>query len=233
MKKITFLIVLLFVCLISNAQLQGTYSLTTTRLTTGSTHVFSGEIIDSVGNNQYNTSTTGHFYLSGSDPGTGSTVALSFVTDAGFNFVISGANVTVVSNNLANYYYNLVDQNPSQYAMSSYNSATGIIIIEYTIHFNAGNQDYRGVYTPTTLNNTSIDSDSFSFYPNPVKDFLNINLSGNNIGYKLYNILGKELVSRNATNLNQIDMTDFEKGIYILKVFGENNKVKNIKIIKD
>jgi hypothetical protein len=233
MKKNTFLLVLLFFSLISTAQLQGIYSLTTTRLTTGSTHVFSGEIIDNVGNNQYNTSTTGHFYLSGSDPGTGSTVALPVVTDAGFNFIISGANVTVVSNNLANYYYNLVDQNPSQYAMSSYNSATGIIVIEYTIHFNAGNQDYRGVYTPITLNNTSIDNYSFSFYPNPVKDFLNINLSGNNIGYKLYNILGKELVSRNTTDLTQIDMSDFEKGVYVLEIIGENNKVKNIKIVKD
>ena len=75
--------------------------------------------------------------------------------------------------------------------------------------------------------NTSLSTDNFennfniSFFPNPSKDFLTINLgslSANNYTFSLIDIDGKTVFSKqieNAKNIEQIAISSFAKGIYL------------------
>jgi hypothetical protein len=75
--------------------------------------------------------------------------------------------------------------------------------------------------------------DSFSFYPNPVKTQLNLELNSNN-DYEIfiYNQLGQEVLKQvDFENSNSIDVSDFSTGIYLLKVSTETLS-KTFKFIK-
>ena len=71
------------------------------------------------------------------------------------------------------------------------------------------------------LNNEKVDVSSFSMYPNPVKDIVNISFkNGVNIDSKIrvYDLQGKLVVNNRVTN-NQttIDISKFPRGLYFLK----------------
>jgi len=69
---------------------------------------------------------------------------------------------------------------------------------------------------------------SFSIYPNPTKEYLNIDCSSLE-SVTIYNILGKELLKGNN---NRIDASSLSKGVYIIKVSdGINSSTK--KFIKN
>jgi uncharacterized delta-60 repeat protein len=84
------------------------------------------------------------------------------------------------------------------------------------------------------LGNSVLDIESFNsniinIYPNPVKETINI-LNISTMDFKIYDLLGK-LVLQGISNDNQINVSDLEKGIYILqlKKDGEILKQKFIK----
>lgn len=83
-----------------------------------------------------------------------------------------------------------------------------------------------------SLGNGSFDSSNFTFYPNPVKDVLNLSYSQNINKVQVINILGQEVrtVSMDATQA-QVDMSDLPSGTYLVKVTSDN-QVKTIKVIK-
>ncbi len=84
--------------------------------------------------------------------------------------------------------------------------------------------------------NSSIET---SFYPNPVKDFLNISftdMEGQNIELVLYDILGREVYKKQMTgiaNTEVINLSSLNSGTYLLSiVLQSNNTSKTYKIIK-
>jgi ELWxxDGT repeat protein len=89
--------------------------------------------------------------------------------------------------------------------------------------------------TDTTLSNANNDFKAINskIYPNPTRNFVNIDIENtNNFEVELHDILGKKL----NTFLNQkiIDISQFTKGIYILKINNkDNNQVQYSKIIKE
>ncbi|TGV04771.1 T9SS type A sorting domain-containing protein [Flavivirga rizhaonensis] len=82
------------------------------------------------------------------------------------------------------------------------------------------------------LSNSSFElANSIKIYPNPVNSELNID-SAENINIKelnLINVLGKTVYT--AKNVNQIDVSNFAKGMYILKVTSSEKGVLNKKVI--
>jgi hypothetical protein len=73
-----------------------------------------------------------------------------------------------------------------------------------------------------------------NIYPNPVRDKLNITLSAsdNHFSVRIYSIGGKIMyASESGKNSFLIDMSDFEKGLYLLKLISSTG-VKNYKIMK-
>ncbi len=73
---------------------------------------------------------------------------------------------------------------------------------------------------------------NFSFYPNPVKNTLNLSYNQEISNVDVFNLLGQKVI---ATKLNansgQIDMSSLPNGAYMVKVTS-NNQVKTIKVIK-
>ena len=83
------------------------------------------------------------------------------------------------------------------------------------------------------LGNNSFDSSNFTYYPNPVKNTLNLSYNQEISNVEVFNLLGQK-VSSNVINANaaQIDMSNLSKGAYMVKVTS-NNQLKTIKVIKE
>ena len=83
------------------------------------------------------------------------------------------------------------------------------------------------------LANSAFDSTNFKFYPNPVKDVLNLSYTQNISDIAVYNLLGQKVIE-NTINANSatIDMSALSGGSYIVKITSEN-QTKTIKVIKE
>ena len=83
-----------------------------------------------------------------------------------------------------------------------------------------------------SLGTNIFDNSNFKFYPNPVKDVLNLSYSQNITNVQIVNILGQEVLTKvvNA-NQSQIDMSSLPSGTYLVKVTSDN-QIKTIKVIK-
>ena len=84
-----------------------------------------------------------------------------------------------------------------------------------------------------SLANAAFAANKFSFYPNPVKDVLNINFSKTISQVSVFNIVGQEVVVKSINdNQSQIDMSNLSKGTYLVKVTSEG-LTQTIKVLKD
>jgi len=85
----------------------------------------------------------------------------------------------------------------------------------------------------STLATTSFDNAAFAYYPNPVRNVLNLSYKQNITDVKIYNILGQEVLVKSVNAAQgQVDMTNLPSGNYIAKVTS-NGIVKTIKVIKE
>jgi CubicO group peptidase (beta-lactamase class C family) len=85
---------------------------------------------------------------------------------------------------------------------------------------------------------SSISEDSFilnSIFPNPITSYLNINNQNLNINnVKVYDIYGKIIFNSNIYNSTlKIDLTNVEKGIYIVELEQKNRRISRTKFIKE
>lgn len=92
---------------------------------------------------------------------------------------------------------------------------------------------YNGQFL--SINGNEVSS-NITVYPNPIDDVVSINISdefGNISHAKMYDVQGKQCGSFNLTcGTNQLNMTGFESGLYILKIQFTNGKVLTNKIVK-
>ena len=72
----------------------------------------------------------------------------------------------------------------------------------------------------------------FAIYPNPAKDFININTNAVKYEYQLINGLGQIVVSGTANGECQINVSDINKGVYFLKVVADGEARISKLIIK-
>ena len=136
--------------------------------------------------------------------------------------------IATVTGGTAPYTYswiNLPISNSPNYGMPL---STGLYWVIVTDNFGC-------VSDTATYNYTSTSTDEFNFknitvYPNPTNNFVMISNTylDKNIKTEIYNSVGKRL---NNTTGNFVDLNNYSKGIYFLKVI-INQKVKYFKIIK-
>ncbi|GGI24683.1 S8 family peptidase [Pedobacter mendelii] len=76
--------------------------------------------------------------------------------------------------------------------------------------------------------------DDFSFYPNPVTDYLTI-LSGSFDDYSLsvFNILGQKVFDGRATSSNKFDLSKLSSGVYVGVIIKNGQQLNKFKIIKN
>ena len=87
----------------------------------------------------------------------------------------------------------------------------------------------------TLLSIENIDQDNFMLYPNPTNDFVNFDnsiLKFKNL--EVINLIGQSILKLNLedSNQNKLDISNFEKGIYLFK-FSNKNDLRTLKIIKE
>jgi minor extracellular serine protease Vpr len=85
---------------------------------------------------------------------------------------------------------------------------------------------FSGFFLKTTSGNLKTDDFSdtkkaISFYPNPVKDVLNIESTTDITRTTIYNLVGQE-IKQVVGNKTQIDISDLVSGIYIVKVTNDS-----------
>jgi hypothetical protein len=85
-----------------------------------------------------------------------------------------------------------------------------------------------------SIKNKAVLTASISVYPNPAKD--NFTISFNNLNgvknIEIYNVLGKRIYQK-LTEKNSLDvnLTEFNKGVYLIRTFSENKKIYHSKLI--
>jgi len=74
-------------------------------------------------------------------------------------------------------------------------------------------------------------NNSIEVYPNPVRSIVNISLSTTDIFEKatVFNLLGEKITE---TNQQQIDMSDFSNGVYVVKIKSTTGKIALKKVLK-
>ncbi len=89
-----------------------------------------------------------------------------------------------------------------------------------------------GTATCGTLAIPGFNEANFSFYPNPVKNTLNLSYNQEISNVAVFNLLGQKVIATKLnSNSGQIDMSSLPNGAYMVKVTS-NNQVKTIKVIK-
>ena len=82
------------------------------------------------------------------------------------------------------------------------------------------------------LSSATNHKERFSYYPNPVKEVLNIGYTDTITAVEIYNMMGQKVFTTKGSNATlQIDMSSFTNGAYLVKITA-GTVVKNIKVIK-
>ncbi|WP_306352502.1 fibronectin type III domain-containing protein [Flavobacterium sp. '19STA2R22 D10 B1'] len=83
-----------------------------------------------------------------------------------------------------------------------------------------------------TLGTETFNNKNFSYYPNPVKDVLNLSYSENITSVAVFNLMGQQVIQKTVNaNQSQIDMSALAAGAYLVRVNSGDN-TKTVKVIK-
>jgi hypothetical protein len=92
-------------------------------------------------------------------------------------------------------------------------------------HHNTSDIYYRITFT-TTLSSPDFEK-SFSVYPNPARDIINIQLDSEVYG-EIYNLLGAQVLKFSS---HEIDISSLQSGVYLMKIYSEGMQCTK-KIVK-
>jgi|GEM_PF-1935591 len=100
------------------------------------------------------------------------------------------------------------------------------------------NEDFFGETEDYTVSVGEMSTSSsqhvdFTFYPNPVKDFLIIQSEINVQSAVIYNLIGQQVLNTTQINNGQIEVQSLSEGIYFMEVAFENGAKERFKIIKE
>lgn len=85
-----------------------------------------------------------------------------------------------------------------------------------------------------SLSNNSFDSSNFKFYPNPVKNVLNLSYSQEITTVEVFNMVGQKVSSNTlGATTGQVDMSQLSNGVYLVKIVTANNQSETIRVIKE
>ena len=110
----------------------------------------------------------------------------------------------------------------------------------YQQNQNAGGIEIQGVIQPLTTEVLSVEENNplaleSTVFPNPTSNNVELRLTSynNKLSYKVYNVLGKTVLSQPISGLQtSIPLADKASGIYILQIMEDSRPVKTVKIIK-
>ncbi|MBB4806579.1 hypothetical protein HNP38_001875 [Chryseobacterium defluvii] len=116
-------------------------------------------------------------------------------------------------------------------------SGTYTITVTHKGSLSGGSQNFSLITTSDNLTSlstveTSLLEQGVTFYPNPTKDYININEKDKNLNIFVYDVSGK-LVINSIVSDNKINVSKLSKGNYILKYTDKEGTNKTFKFIKE
>ena len=97
----------------------------------------------------------------------------------------------------------------------------------------SGSAVTTGNTCPLVLSSDNFAQNSLVVYPNPTKGFINIQ-SVETVSVEVYDMIGKLILSKKIENeFQNLDLTNFPTGIYLLKATNTNGFTQTHKIIKE
>ena len=94
-------------------------------------------------------------------------------------------------------------------------------------------EDYT-VNIVESLSLLEIDDSLIKIYPNPSKGLFNARISGESLNFEILNILGQKIMNGVfEVGNNEINITNQQDGIYMMKLTAPNGQTKNYKLIKE
>lgn len=82
------------------------------------------------------------------------------------------------------------------------------------------------------MNVSDLNNSDLTFYPNPVKDVLNLNSKSPIQNVSVYNLAGQKVISNSNLTNNQINVSSLNSGVYVFRVTLQNGKTETLKIVK-
>lgn len=83
------------------------------------------------------------------------------------------------------------------------------------------------------LGTTTLETTIVSYYPNPVKDVLNLNTKEAINSVAVYNVTGQKVTNVSISENNtQVDFSNLASGVYFVEVTS-NGSVENLKVVKE
>ena len=83
-----------------------------------------------------------------------------------------------------------------------------------------------------TLGVSDINSFDFTYYPNPVRDVLNISSKKEVENVSVYNLAGQQILTNAKVDNGQINVSSLPAGTYVFRVILKGGQVETFKIIK-
>lgn len=115
---------------------------------------------------------------------------------------------------------------------------TNTLLVDGTTYFatqtiNGIESNYRLPITVTkTLDTKDYVLENLNVFPVPIQDFLTISNNSAIDRVEIYNLLGQIIFSKKYnSNVVKIDFSSFDSGVYLAKVYSDNN-MKSMKIVK-
>ncbi|MBN8642927.1 MAG: T9SS type A sorting domain-containing protein [Flavobacteriales bacterium] len=91
---------------------------------------------------------------------------------------------------------------------------------------------YIAKFNQANLSNENFENNNLVLSPNPTQNILNIQSQGAIKEIFAYDILGQEVHLITISN-NILDTSNLTKGVYLIKIIGENDKILTSRFIKD
>lgn len=133
---------------------------------------------------------------------------------------------------------NLANGNNGSITSADFTSNPNLLCIQIDTGFTPPStwmQDTSVIYNENCSSALSVDDDVFTqeikIYPNPVTDRLYIESSKQIGSIEVYSLIGKKLLVN--YNAKEINLSGLSRGVYLIKVFGKNNKVTVKRFIKN
>lgn len=77
-------------------------------------------------------------------------------------------------------------------------------------------------YTLSVLPNNPLTDFTVQLFPNPTQNFVQINTSSENYSVMVFDLTGRQII--NAENILEIDLSEFENGIYLVRVIDKQTQ---------
>ena len=129
-------------------------------------------------------------------------------------------------------YLDLVAGESYEYILNNDNINNVMIIYNDYVNGLYHNSQINTVFNTMSVSDIN-NNPTFSIYPNPILNLVNITGINQKSLLELYNVSGSKLLTQTSTEDVMIDLSKYSSGLYFLKISTKENLMQTIKLYKE